>query len=470
MRIELPVMVWIIVVAAVVWAEQDTDSDAIRATNKIVVAAWDKGNTELSADDANVMLRPGLMADRRSQRVEFFAEATGITTNEAMEFFLISETSGNGYEAYAVALARPRDIYDALQFIGMQPGNGIDFERLRFWPKGERVIITIDGVRAESLIYNSDTQRPMDPSGLIFIGSRLIPNSANTNETVLTAQAREPNSIAANYNEPDSLFDVPFSAPQTAVYSKQSLHHDHVAPAGKLMRVMIEPEYKDGRKRVQEMTLQVHASTNDSPALADTPLSICRQNGEFILQHAKLPAVLERFSTMNDGGEDPFVAVAYDGGTTIRQLHDFATVLRAIDTEKGIRVEPPPKGMLYYKAFTPNEVFRERKNRYLQPWELRLHPTADGSVTGVVTDVTERWPDGATKPTIETRDTAVASPDALRDHITSRKPDIRAILVFAPPTLTYDQLMSYVGPVYETHPMVHVFMEPQPGPTPANDG
>ena len=178
------------------------------------------------------------------------ANITVCLNNETVEFFLIAENSGNDYEALAIALAEPVDIYDAMLFIGMPLGRGMNPKKLQFWPKGERVFMTLDGRRIESFMVDSETKKTLDALGLVFIGSQLVPAESGDAPPALAAQMRSPHAIAANYNESDALFDVPYSAPQTAVYSKQTLNPELIFPKGKRIRVVIEPEYKHDKPKL----------------------------------------------------------------------------------------------------------------------------------------------------------------------------------------------------------------------------
>ena len=77
---------------------------------------------ERYADDTAVWVAPGVIARREPPQVEIWAEATGLTENEPVEFILIAPKSGHDYEAIAVAHALPSDIHEALEFIGLPAG------------------------------------------------------------------------------------------------------------------------------------------------------------------------------------------------------------------------------------------------------------------------------------------------------------------------------------------------------------
>lgn len=446
------------------------EAPASREANKAAVAAWYADAKANHADDPDIMLEDGIIANRRTRRVEFFAETTGVNENVPMEFFLIGEKSGNGYEAFAVALTEPRHIHDAMLFIGLPPGRGIDHETLRFWPKGERVQMTVDGIRAESLVFDEEAGAPLEPSGFVFIGSRFVPSEADENVMTLSAQEWGPYAIAANYNEPNALFDVPFSAPQSSVYSKQGLNPDHAYPEGKLVPVVIEPEYTDGKIRIKNLRLHVSARETTTPALATASMTVKDEYGAELTESRSLTDALRLFSQLNDNGHDPFVTLEFGDDTTVAQLHQLAQLLQTIEGPRGIRIEPPLREQLYYKAFLPNERLRHRENRFLQPWELHLQAGADGSITGRVVEITETWIDGEAKPEIDVQDHAISAPQEVRQLLTTRRPDVKVLLVYAPATLTHAALMRFVGPVRSTHPVVRVYVEDREPTLPAANG
>ena len=442
----------------------EESSPATREANRAVVAEWQANYMASQTNDPDVMLWDGIVANRKTRRVEFFAETTGIQPHTPMEFFLIGEESGNGYEAFAVALAKPRAIYNAMLFIGMPVGRGVDHEKLQFWPKGERVHMTIDGHRAESLVFDEDREGPMEEYGLVFTGSRFVP-SGDDGRVGLAAQTRAPYSIAANYNEADSLFDVPFAAAQSAVYSRQALNPERIYAEGTCVPVVIEPEYKAGKLRIRNLRLHISRGNNAQADLSTASITVEDECGAMLSSTPSLASALAIFSQLNDNGHDPFVTLDFGGDTSIGQLHQLALLLQTIDGPRGIRIDPPPAGQLYYKAFAPNSEFRHRENRYLQPWELHLQPRVDGTATGVVAEITEIWIDGEVKPEIEVQDHAVSSPEEVGRLLTTRRLDVKVLLVYAPATLAHAELMRYVEPLQSTHPVIHVYVNEQMRPT-----
>ena len=138
------------------------------------------------ADNPDMLVLPGLLADRRARTVTIRARATGLPRGEPMEFFLIPADSGKDYEALAVAFVKPSDVDRAIRFIGLTPGRPINYAQQRFWAKGPRLSIHYEWdqpaaeeggkpqpvrVRAERLAIDTRSGKPMPFDGFIFTGS-----------------------------------------------------------------------------------------------------------------------------------------------------------------------------------------------------------------------------------------------------------------------------------------------------------
>jgi len=442
---------------------EDASPD-IRATNLAFVATWHTANIVEAESTAHLHVLPRVMVDHGERTVSFYAEATGNDPREPVEFFLIGEQSGNAYEAIAVALADPIQINTGIRMLGLPPGRSTDPATARFWPKGERVIMTFNGIRAETLMLDSRTGKPLPANGFVYTGSRIVPGEDGT-APALAAQVRPPYSIASNYNEPDSLLDVPWQAAQTAVYSHQLLNPDLQFKPGERVLVVISPEYADGRRRVQDLQLTLGIA-NDSdvaaPTMADARFSLTNTaTGVSLLEETPIDRLMAAFSAIIDDGRDPFVAITIRTETPLGLIGQAAAILKTIDSVNGIRIEPPPAGDLYYQAFTPNEEFRHRQDRYIHPWELHL--TEAG--TGVLTRIDEHWTRGELKPALTTEDIPVESPGALLQTLSTQNPDVRGIYVFAPAALTYGGLMQMIRPVLPTHPHIHIYIQERPAAT-----
>lgn len=423
-------------------------------------------NTVLYGENPDVLLRPGVKADRRIQRVFIEGEATGIRASSIVEFFLISENSGHDYEAVAVAFAQPSHVHEALEFIGLKPGRAASPASLRFWPKGERVRAWLEDpartsletlVPLEHLCIDTRTGEPLPAAGLVFTGSRRIPAGDDRQSFLYAADHYDPHAIASNYNEPASVLDVPRRAPQGEVYQQQLLNPDYVLSTGRYLRVILEPEYPDGKQRVLDVQLEVTAAEQtDGRRLADLRGDLSGRLGS---GRGFEPAQLVRhFARLQSDGHDVCVTVVFDGELPLEGIREMCRVLGEIEGDQGIRIEPPAGGQLYYRAFLPDPGYLEREHRIAQPWELFLH-AGPHSVTGTVVEIEQVWRDGEIWPDLQYTRHAVNDGRALRRLLDQRGPGLPVILVFCSPALRHTDLLEFLAPVRRTHPTVHVFLD-----------
>lgn len=442
-----------------------------RATNlKTVEEAFGEAR-RAHAEDDSFFLRRGLVANRKTKRVTILAEASGLGPGDTVEFFLVAETSSHDYESLAVSFAEPRDLRAGLEHIGMTPGLPVNTEALRFWPKGERVVVRFarhqsggagdSGVRAERLVLNRDTGKTLREGGFVFTGSFKRQDTGDGGAPeAYAADVVDPKSIASNYNEPQTMLDVPRQAPQGTVYGKQVVQADHAFRAGELLEVTLGPEYPDGRKRVTELLLQAAPRAGDEARGLEGLVFHLRPKGDgsiVPLEGGTIENVLQRFSALQDEGRDPFVTLAIDDAVPVRAVKSLCGLLSSIDTETGIRVDPPPPGQLYYKAFLPDEGYRDREKRPSQPWELHLWPGPD-SATGAVWQIEQVWKDDSVYPDLKTASYPVQSPAEFASVLKEKGPGIPVILVYAQPNLANGALMRYLTPVRGDYPVIFVLV------------
>jgi len=463
----------LLLVPHLVSGQNDVPNPERRGQNKAAVDALYAANQARYAGNTDVLVRKALVADRRTKRVTVLGEATGLAGSDVAEFFLIGEQSGHGYEAVAVSFASAADIVDALVFIGLERGRPVDFEKLRLWPKGERVAVSLatreNGetgpfVRLEKLMLDDRTKKPLDETGLVFVGSRDLPSSdAGTRR--LAADEVEPRSIASNYNEPTTVLDVPRRAPQGDVYESQFMNPDHAFEPGTLLEIALEPEYKGGRRRVADLAVNaVPREGASSEELGGVKFKVSSVGGGPLFEgkqsatNCTLNAFLAGVTKLVENGRDPFVALQFDPTLRLGGIAQLCALLSSIEGEHGIRVEPPPEGHVYYLAFAPDQRFRDRHKRITQPWELHL-PLKEGRIAARLTQIEQIWQDGSIDPELKVKSFHLPEPGDLRKELDRRGPGLPVILVFADPTVTYGQLMAYLAPVLDTHGVIHVYVE-----------
>jgi hypothetical protein len=436
--------------------------------NEPAVAMIHEQNLKKHGKNPDMMVLPGLLADRKAQRVIIQAEATGLDTKgNPPEFFLIGQHSGHGYEALALSFAKPGDIHKALVFIGMEPGRPVNVRELQLWPKGERVIMTFAAqdpdkpfgpVRVESLFLDEDTRKPLQNAGLVFTGSVMIDSIAEPGKKVYAADAREPASIASNYNESESVLDVPWQATKAAVYGHSIINPEFVLPTNQLLTVTIEPEYKDGNKRVMDLTLDVTVSA-DEKTQGKLAYRILATDGKVVNKTNDAAGMINFFRTVCQKGHDPFVTLRPGNMLTIGAVRNLCAGLASVESASGIRLEPPPEGHLFYKAFLSEDKYRDRAQRHAQPWELHFAAKNSG-YTVTLTKVEQIWKEtGDLQPDLKASDFPVAAPQSLPKLLQENGPGLPVIFVFAPSALTYGELMSYLKPVLSTHGIVYVYVD-----------
>lgn len=420
------------------------------------MAAFGGARAEPSADRFE---RPGVTADRATRTVRIEARATGLERGTQTEFILIGPKSGHGYESVAVSKAQPGDVHAALEFIGLARGRPIEPAGLRYWPRGERVAAMIeweasgpDGaietrrIRAEETIFDRQTGKPLPPDGFVFVGSYFFRNEAG--ETVYAADVEDPMSILSAFNLRGTVLDIPRQGTQDELYDRQIIHPDLPWKAEQPLTFVLRPARPEGPPFERDATLTFRAGEGGRPVAV---LSTEGAPEETISDFAPLA---RRLAELGEGGRAVFVTAAFHDALTLPALKTAAGWVELLANEHGARIEPPPNGGLYHKAFLPNEAFRERARRPAQPWELHLR-RAEGGVAGALVRVTPR--EGGDARAFEETRWELPTPAALRGVLDEQGPGLAVILVFAPADLTYGELRAAVAPALSTHPIVYFF-------------
>jgi hypothetical protein len=305
----------------------------------------------------------------------------------------------------------------------------------------------------------------MAQRGLVYVGSYWFENDQN--RRVYAADVRDARSIASIYNEPTTVFDVPVQAPQGSVYGRFIPHPDNVAlgltpaPADTddpddppapwtPLTITIKP---DGKQRVVNLTWRPHGGAEPKHELLDDA-------GRNLVDQPTLAAVTSRFDRLGKAGKDVFVTFKPGDEVKLGRLEAICELIKRIDTIEGIRVEPPPDGHLYYRAFLPNPKWRKPEGRVLHGWDLHITtrgpdrpPKLELIASQDQRNEAGRW------IVVQTRH-AVESPDeiaAIVEKVDTRGP--REIHVHAPAKMTYGRLMDLLRPTLATHNTIHLYLD-----------
>ena len=437
----------------------DVELDPIRIRNLEKTEAWFFEKQAVAETNEHWKTLPRILIDTKEPAVFFKAEATGLAANEIVEFFLIGEQSGNAYEAIAVALAEPEDIANAIEAMGLPRGKHAEPGALRFWPQGERVHLYLGEHHAADLLLDRRTGSTAKRDGFVFTASRKVERDGTLKRAV---QVEPPFSIAANYNEPNNVLDVPFRAPQAEVYTLQVQNPEIRFEPGELLTVRIIPERTDGSMRVQQMNLTVSA-TEETTSIPLTDLRFTMTpktdtSTDMALAEAPPQGFLAHIRDMIAQQKDPFVALHIDHNLSLAHAHVMARLLERMEDEEGLRILPPPAGNLYYRAFIPDESRRERADRHAHPWELHLSEDAPP----VLVHIQEEWQQGQLRPEITVEYIRIEEPDQLAEKMRTLRPEMNAVFIYAPRTMRMGDIMGTVQHFRETHPFLHIFMTPSP--------
>jgi len=420
---------------------------------------------------ADFLVLPGLLADRKAKQVRLWAKATSVGYGDPIEFFLIPPDSGKDYEAMFVAFVRPSDVHRAMEFVGMKGGRAVDPSLNQYWPKGERVCMTVEWeqppaagqtskpapqrARIEELLVNVQTQKAFPPTGLVFTGSYWIKAQEQGKKDRYAADVFDPRSIASNHNCPPTVFDVPRQAVKGEVYGLQKLNPDYRFVPDQPVRVLLEPEHKDGRLRLRDLSLIVSIPAGkDDAGLASARFVLADPQGRQLNEAHSLVYTLAAFNKIIEARQDPFVTVCVDDRMTLATVRELYKLLMSIDCEDGIRVEPPPRGHLYYRAFFPNEEWRDRATRLGRPWELHVQQKNGAWMTTLILpadDIDNNRGMGDLTFNVKT-------PAELAKVLVEKSDRwSQTVYVFAPPHMAYGSLMSLLRPAMKTHPTMYVF-------------
>ncbi len=412
------------------------------------------------AGEEHMLIRYGLRADRSEQFVEIVAEASGLPPSDPVEFVLISEMSGHDYEALAISHALPSDIHAAMEFIGMKPGTPFNPQALRFLPKGERVFITFhwtdeDGLahsyHAEELVMNARTGTHLEKNGFVFVGSQWLDEDDNR---VYAADMYGPQAIVSLYNEPTTVFDVPRAVSQGEVYGFLAPYPERQAPFGQFLRIRFTPEYTDGRQRIADVTLAIRPGTDEAPVF----LTLTDTRGEALHDGHALHQIVSALSRISEQGQTPYLTLDLHDDAPVNEIRDLLRLLQSFQKEQTLHIEPPQTGDLFYRAFVPPDIHRDRAQRPTQALELRMERENDAFTARVVEieDIRARREDPF-EPEITEYD--VATPSALAETLAEIDHRLPVLLVFVPSDTPYGAMMEWVRPVMDTHHMIHVFLE-----------
>jgi hypothetical protein len=434
-----------------------------------------EANLKAHKGNPDVLVLPGLVADRKARRIDVLVECTGLKANETVEFLLVGQDSSHGYEALLWSMARPGDVHRALEFIGLKPGPPANPSLPRFVPDGDRVTLGVrdDGsapVPIEQLVLDTETGRTLPEEGFVFAGSMTVPPQDGKGPWVYAADVTDARSVASIFSDPAAVLDVPRRVDQSEAYGRQVVNPEAAFDGGKLLTVVISPAGPDGRPPARRLQLLVDCAAGAT----GTVCSLAETNGVRLAEASTLPPLLEKLATLRKPGDaPPCIALCFGGAAPLRDVGRACRVLAMMETMGLVRIVPPAADQIYHRAFTPDPAWLRPEERPSQPWELHLR-RQDGKVAGEMAWQEALWSDDRPTPAYQRRAFAAATPGDVRARLDadrrereqSGRPALpAALLVYAPATLRYGDLLAFVRPALSTHGTVYVFVEEETGDT-----
>lgn len=185
--------------------------------------AWTDGHLQIMEKEKKLVLK-GKISEALG---EYDSHLKG-----AVEY-LVCGHNGKEYESIVVVEATAKEVHDALEKLGVAVGTppGYDAEKdAPTPPKGTEFLFYVaweDGdktkkVRAEELVFNVKTQKPMQHVAWVYSGSRIVPDLDSDDEDAMIPQAFMSNDLVAlRLFDASALFQNPLpESSEENIYKK----------------------------------------------------------------------------------------------------------------------------------------------------------------------------------------------------------------------------------------------------------
>ena len=336
------------------------------------IAAWKTAN---HAPD-------GVAVDVPAHTVRILAEATGLGPADTAEFFAIGPLSDRSYESFFVTVASPSAIADAIERAGVPRGVPPDIAGARLWPCGEKLTLSATPVSTNApggsrscatVLAFADLLNDVaeKEEGAILHAPGIYTGGARDASGAVVAATNIPCAVFALYSHTPSLLQLNGQFDQSTVYGR--FHAKKAYPAGSLFELTLR---WDGRTAVLRRDVALTVSTLKE----------------------KLTAL-----RADAAAHDLFVRLSFGEGTTVGEAAEIAGALSLVDG-KGLKMDGPPPGQFFFRAFLPDPAWRARPGRMFQPFEV--HVAADGAKKFIF--VEEDWSGEGLDPVLKPHETPFA--------------------------------------------------------------
>ncbi len=206
--------------------------------------AWTDGHIQIVEKEQKIILK-GEISKALGQYDD--------TLKGAVEYIACGPT-GKVYESIITTEASAKDVYEAIEKLGIEPGTPPDYDDEKGGhvpPTGTKFLLSVEwekdgktvSVRAEELIYNFKADKPLPPVAWIYSGSRVIPDLDSDDEDAMIPHAFMSNHIVAlKQTDGSALFQNPL--PESVEENLYKKNDDIMPELGTPIRLVIEVNRK----------------------------------------------------------------------------------------------------------------------------------------------------------------------------------------------------------------------------------
>ncbi len=383
----------------------------------------------------------GVVADRAARTVTFLMEATGIGTSEPIEFFAIGPLSDRAYESFGVTVASPAAIAAAIESIGVPRGVPTDPFLARFWPQGERLVLTAtpyggkDG--GEAALADLVADKKAQDEGAILPEALVYTGGARDAASLPVAATNIPCAVFALYSHGPSLLQMNGRFDQSSTYGR----------------------FLSGRSFTPGTLLEMKLSWDGATCVKTRKPEISATN---------IADVLQSLKAESSPDTDLFVCPVLDGSVTVARAAEIARAFEMLDGN-GVKMNGAADGQFFYKAFLPDPAWRNRAGRLFQPFEIRL--AADGTRT--FTFVEEDWSGDGLDPVLKPKTRTLSDWSELPSCLAQageQGDKVTVAFVYAPPDTPVAMISPIVKVLAPRIGTFYVFIEAETSQTPGESG
>ena len=344
-----------------------------------------------------------VLVDAEKHAVTFTAVSTDCGLDMQLEFLFVGPESDRDYESMFVTEASVSELAEGFRKAGIPCGRPTDVRASRFWPVGNalelkpsfaELVREMRGDKTPSVVFTGGTR---DEKG------------------VPEAQTNMPGAVFALYTCGQSLVQLDDALDQSTTYGR-------FQPAVKIPK---------GEKRT--FTISWNGET-------------CWEPYVLKLEHGKIPDALLTLKEKSSARELD-VTTDFSSDLTLKEAIGVATALSMLDSPR-VKLNGAASGQFFYRAFLPQEKWRDRKERLAQPPEVHLTDAESAKVVEILED----WSDSESlEPKLSAKEHIARSVSEAGALIARLGERTQTALVFAPESISLKRLYDLLGSVKGTN-------------------